>query len=216
MDQKELDAKAPKDYGAGKDKDKELKLPALPVQSNQTVLQIHRWVDYLHPKNRIDLPVGDWVIAERAVVTRGEPIGPQRVEVPYWRTTQDRFTMATDVPPPKAGHPAKLPPSVEVPFVPESEAPVVVDFRGGDVTYKRTHPKTDDPAAAADQPPAIQDKAPLEVLLITPDGKLLAHDSANDIPDPQRVERLNKVRDWIKEVKNSKAGGQDNTNPLGK
>ena len=218
VDQKELDAKAPKEPAEpGKEKEKELKLPALPVQPNQTVLQIHRWVDYLHPKSRAaDLAVGDWVIAERAVVTRGEPIGPQRVEVPYWRTTQDRFTMATDVPPPPAGRAAKLPPSVDVPFVPENEAPVVVDFRGGDVTYKRTHPKTDDPAAATDQPPAIQDKAPLEVLLITPDGKLLAHDSANDIPDQQRVERLQKVRDWIKNVKNSKAAGQDNTNPLGK
>lgn len=214
VDQKELDAKAPKEPAEpGKEKEKELKLPAPPVQSNQTVLQIHRWVDYLYLKNRMELPVGDWVIAERAVVTRGEPIGPQRVEVPYWRDTQDRFTMATDVPPARA---SRMPPSMEVPFVPENEAPVVVDFRGGDVTYRRTHPKTDDPAAATDQPPAIQDKAPLEVLLFTPDGKLQAHDSANDIPDPQRVERLQKVRDWIKNVKNSKAGGQDNTNPLGK
>ncbi len=215
VDQKALDAKEPKP-AAEPGKEKEPKLPSPPLQPNQTALQIHRWVDYLHPKNRIDLPVGDWVIAERAVVGRGEPIGPQRVEVPYWRTTQDRFTLATDVPPPKPGYPPRLPPSVDVPFVPEGEAPVVVDFRGGDVTYQRTHPKTDDSAAPADRPPAIQDKAPLEVLLLTPDGKLLAHDSANDVPDPVRVKRLQEVRDWIKDVKNSKAGGSDNTNPFGK
>ena len=216
VDQKELDAKEPKDKEKDKDKEKELKLPQPQPKDNQTVIQIHRWVDYLHPKNRIDLPVGDWVIAERAVVTRGEPIGPQRVEAPYWRTTQDKFVMASDLPPPRpSGPPPKIPPSVEVPFAPDGEAPLVVDFAGGAVNYQRTHPKTDDAAAPADQPLKVDDKAPLQVLIMTGDGKLLAHDSARDATDPVRVKRVQDVRDWIQNVKNNKSGGADSTNPFG-
>ena len=206
VDQKELDAR---------DKDKEPRLPMQLLKDNQTVMQIHRWVDYLHTKSRTDLPIGDWVIAERAVVMRGEPVGPQRVEVPYWRTTQDKFVMASDLPPKPPPALAKYPPSVEVPFAPEGDVPIVVDFAGGDVTYRRTHPRTDD-AAAADQPPVIQDKAPLQVVLMTSDGKLLAHNAANDAPDPERVQRLKDVREWIQNVKNNKSGGPANTDLFGK
>ena len=216
VDQKELDAREPKP-APDKDKtegpkEKELKLPYQPVRENQTMLQMHRWLDMLH-KNRVDVPVGDWVIAERAVVTRGEPITPQRVEVPYWRTTQDRFTMATDLPPTKSGTASKLPPSVEVPFAPENEAPVVVDFTEADRNYQRTHPKTDD-AAPADKAPAVKDRAALEVLLYTADGRLIAHDSSRDAPDPERAKRLQEVREWIQNVKSTK-GSKDNTDPLG-
>ena len=201
VDQKELDAKEPKPAPdkdkMEKDKEKELKLPFMPVRENQTVLQMHRWIDTLHGRNRIDLPVGDWVIAERAVVTRGEPIASQRVEVPYWRTTQDRFTMATDLPPTRSGVPARLPPSVEVSFAPENEAPVVVDFIDADRSYQRT-----------DVPAAVKDKASLEVLLCTADGKLVAHDSSKDATDSRRVKRLQDMRDWIQSVKSTKGGRQ--------
>ena len=89
VDQRALDLKGIK--GIGDDQG-----PAPPHRQEEAVLQIHKWVDYAHPRNRHDLPVGNWVIADRVVANRGEPIRRQRIEVPYWRTTQDRFTMASD------------------------------------------------------------------------------------------------------------------------
>ncbi len=159
--------------------------PIVPVRANQTTLQIQKWLDYMK-MNRVELPVGDWMIAERVVATRGEPIGRQRVEVPYWRKAQDRFTMATDRPPPKALE-QKHSNSVEAPFESDGKETILVDFRGGEVSSKRM--------------PAMADAAPVEVLLCTADGKLLARNSAVDAADPDRVHRLEAVRAWIRTVK---------------
>ncbi len=192
------------------DKEKKTELKLQPVAAGtQTVLQIQKWVDYLQLKNRTELPVGDWVIAERVVATRGEPIGRQRVEVPYWRRAQDRYTMATDQPPPRNGD-RKHVDTVEVSFVPEGKEPILVDFLKTGSAYTRKHPKTDDAAPPADQPLPVEDaQAPEEVLLYTADGKLLSHNAAKDAVDPERVKRLDDVRKWIETVKNSKGGKDD-------
>ncbi len=189
LDQAKLDDKDPKIKEKEKDKDKDAppKLPLQPVNpATQTVLQIQKWVDFLTVK-RIDYPIGDWVIAERVVATRGEPIGRQRVEVPYWRRQQDRFTMAADQTP-KAGD-KKYVATVDVPFVPDGKEPILVDFTGGDKTYARTHPKADDGTAPPPDAP-VADKAPEEVLIYTADGKLLSRNATRDAADPDRINRL--------------------------
>ena len=100
-----------------------------PMRADQTALQIHKWVDYLTVK-RSDVAIGDWVIAERVVATRGEPIGPQRVELPYWRRQQNRFTMLAD----RSARPddKKYVAAVDVPFTPDGKEPILVDFTRGD------------------------------------------------------------------------------------
>jgi hypothetical protein len=212
LDQKDIDAKEPPKEGRDP---KEPKLPIQPVKEGlQTVLQIQKWVDYL-PKSKgvgAEIPIGDWVVAERVVATRGEPLSKQqqRAEVPYWRTTQDRFTLASDPSNPKA----KGPPTVEVPFAKDGEEPILVDFSGGDVSYKRSHPKTEDGAPAADQPLPVQDKAPSEVVLLMGDGRLVAHNSAQDAADPARIKRLEEARDWIQNVKKFKGGMGNNDTPF--
>ena len=212
VDQKALDANEPK--AKDKDKDSGPKLPTPPVKDGQTTLQIQKWVDYLHPKNRgLDMAIGDWVVAERVVATRGELIGRQRVEVPYWRYAQDRFTMASDVPPPRSGDTRKVLATMDVPFTPDSEETLLADFKGGDVTYTRSHPKADDTAAPTDHPLPIQDKAPEQVLLCTADGKLLARTAAQDATDPDRIQRLEDTRKWIDEVKKMKGGKDDKLFP---
>ena len=205
VDQAKLD---PKDKD--KDKDKEAKLPSYsqPIGANQTVVQIQKWVDFLAIPKRAELAIGDWVIAERVMATRGEPIGPQRVEAPYWRKFQDRFTMATDQPPPKAND-KKHVDSVEVAFTPVGQEPILVDFVKSGLPYARTHPKTDDAPAPAAEAPVEDPQAPEQVLLYTPDGKLLAHDTVKDAVDPERVKRLEDVRGWIENVKKSKSGGKE-------
>jgi hypothetical protein len=209
-DQAKVDAKEVKDPAQPKEppQPKEAKLPVQPVKENQTVLQIQKWLEF-HKIKGVEEGIADWVIAERVVATRGELIGPQKVEVPYWRKTQDRFTLASEGPS-KRGR--KAPPTVEVSFA-EGDPAVLVDFTGGDVTYKRTQPKTD-AAPAAGQAAPIKDKAAVEVLLLMPDGTLAAHDSARDAADPDRVSRLKEVREWIHNVKNTK-GGKDQSTPFG-
>jgi hypothetical protein len=202
VDQAKLDAAAPKEP-KDPSQPKEVKVPVQQVKENQTVLQIEKWLENLKTK-REEVFIGDWVIAERVVATRGEPIAPQKVEVPYWRKTQDRFTLASDGPS-KSGR--RLPPRVEVSFS-DGDEPILVDFTGGDVTYKRTRP------AAAGQALPVTDKTAVEVLLLMADGTLAAHDTARDAADPKRVSRLKEEREWIQEVKNTK-GGKDKDTPFG-
>ena len=50
---------------------KEPKLPIQAAKEGQTFLQIQKWVDYLPPikARSVDLPVGDWLVAERVLAT---------------------------------------------------------------------------------------------------------------------------------------------------
>jgi hypothetical protein len=171
------------------------------------VLQIHRWLDYLqNPKFSKDLPLGEWVIAEHVVATRGEYVGrDERVEVPYWRVLQDRFMLANDgasaKPPKTTGAWVHFtPPGTNEPY------PILVDFGGGDQSYKRYSPKPED--APAKLMMEAQGPAPVEVLLMDQSGRLLAHDGAVDAADPIRAKRVSNMRDWVDKIRNSK-GGRD-------
>ena len=93
---------------------------------------------------------------------------------------------------------------MEVSFA-DGDEPVLVDFTGGDVTYKRTRP---DGAPVADKGVAV------DVLLLMPDGSVAAHGSAVDAADPGRVKLLKDAREWIHDVKNTK-GGKDQSTPFG-
>ncbi len=204
VDQAKIDASAPKEP-KDPSQPKEPKAPVQAIKENQIALQIQKWVETLKTK-REEQPIGDWVIAERVVATRGEPIAPQKVEVPYWRKTQDRFTLLSDGPS-KSGR--RGPPTVEVSFM-DGDEPILVDFTGGDVTYKRTRPD-----AAAGQAAPVTDKGgAVDVLLLMPDGTLAARDSAVDAADAKRVSRVKEYRDFIRDVKNTK-GGKEQTTPFG-
>jgi hypothetical protein len=212
VDQAKLDAEQPKPAPDAKDK------PPPPLYSgdrsyskdSQTVLQIHRWIDYLHSAvNRNDLPLGEWVIAERVIATRGEYVGrPTKVEAPYWRKMQDRWLLAADPTPKGADKPTKAG-GVTVPLAAEPE-PVLVDFNSADLTYKRMRPGVGDaPPTPAEE---VKDKAPVEVLLFD-NGKLRSHDSFSDSLDTERKERVEALRKWVDSIKNAK-GGKDANDPF--
>jgi hypothetical protein len=228
VDQAKLDKEAPKP-----EKDKDGKEPPKPApasvlgdkgapSANETVLQMHRWVDFLDAQGQHDLPVGEWVIAERVLASRGELVGgrKKKVDLLYWRDRQDRFVLLGDsTPPPKAGEPAPAKPpaaksvGVDVQFAAgdAGDWPILVDFMGGKVEYKRYHPKTDD--AAPTEAGSVKDEAPVEVLLYS-DGRLLLHDSAADAADKDRKARLEEMRSWVDKVRNAKSG-KDSETPFG-
>jgi hypothetical protein len=168
---------------------------AAPVDLRQVALQAHRWLDAFRPGGGAVVPVGDWVVAERVPVYRGEYLGRKvGVEVPYWRYNEEQFVLA------------KAPRGdtrVEVDF---SNAPrrgggtVLVDFEQGRRTFRKAH--------GPDSGRLVHDESATEVLFLSPDGRLLARSSAADVNDPERVRRLREYRRRVDDVKGAGAPGK--------
>jgi hypothetical protein len=156
------------------------------VGRDQTVLQIHKYLDNAAPRRGDNVPVGEWVVAERVIVGRGEQIDRKvRIEVPCWSEAEERFVIpitGTDVGP-QAG--------VDVWIAKVLGRPMtLVDFNGGPVRYLR---------GAIE----VRDQASQEVLLMDPYGRLLAHNSAVDAADRERMTRLAIWRKRVDELRNA-------------
>jgi hypothetical protein len=126
------------------------------VAKDQTTFQIHQWTENAprDSNNREPLVIGDWAIAERVKVRRGEPIGLQAfVQVPFWHKDKDIFELP--VMQEKKMHPK---PGFKMDFKTESDRPFLVDFGGGK-RYKGTTT-------------AIEEETAVEALILAPDGKL--------------------------------------------
>jgi hypothetical protein len=172
----------------------------VPVNKDQIVLQIHRWLVDALPKKNSDtfVPVGEWSIAERMVVTKGEYVGrKQKVDVAIWRHTQEAFSLATNSKNPKNT-------GIDIDFAHEGSDSILVDFEGGKVDYKRLAGVKDDKPVYED----VKDEMATEVLLLSPEGNLLSHNSKIDAEDKERIERLKAWRERIKEVREGK-GARD-------
>jgi hypothetical protein len=158
--------------------------------TKQTVIQIHRWVDQLFEKKTDKyVPAGEWVVAERVAVRRGEYVGrPQRVMVPVWKYTLGKFFI------PETGK--RLGTDMSFAFTNPTSDAVLVDFDNGDATHDRPGGKP------------IKEKGPTEVLIYTHDGKLISHDSATDGEDQGRTKRLTGWRDRL--IETLKGGSKTN------
>jgi hypothetical protein len=171
---------------------------------NQTILQIHRWLDTIPlPASTDQVAIGDWSIAERVFAHRGEYAGvKERVEVPFWKASIDSFAFVTH---PKSKG-LKLKDPIEVSFhdlQPNKTETMLLDFTGPTVSYEKFVPKKE----GEDKTPrgqTVTDKVSTEVLFLTPDGRLLVHDSSRDAKDKERVDRHQAWRKWIEEVRRMK------------
>jgi hypothetical protein len=178
------------------------------LSKDRTAMQIHRWLEAFTTRTdrKNPLPVGEWVVAERVIAYRGEYVGAdQRIEFPYWRATQEQFVLSTE---PGA---TKRVPGVMVSFKPdwgEGLDTVLVDFQGGNEEYKKVSGRDED--GKPNNFKNVRDAHGTEILLLSPDGKLLFRDEAEDAKDGERTERLKEVKDRIKEVKDGGNGGGGN------
>jgi hypothetical protein len=168
------------------------------LRNNQTVLQMHRWLDTVNkPGETRPLFVGEWVVAERVPVYRGEYIGKSvPIKFPVWRSARDNFVIENDVEKKRSRRtrPEKL---VEVDFGArrlDGLDTVLVDFDEGSAS---TEYGTD----------RVREDYAAEVLLLTPDGKLRAHNSTVDARDEERIERLKYFRERLKNVEKNKPTG---------
>jgi hypothetical protein len=185
---------------------------ALPILKgevlNSTPFQIHQWVESKNDSVNVGVGyvIGDWVIAEKKMVHRGEPIGRNlTVHAPAWFEKKDLFEVPH--PPkvigkkdPKTG-PIK---GMNIDLLPSgAKAPVLVDFAGG----KRLTPQN-----------ALLEETAVEALVLFPDGTLRVLNSreASDPAQPaakERIERLTRVRARIQEVQSADAPAAGGTLP---
>ncbi len=180
--------------------------------TNHVPVQIQHWLETVYDLNpnsknsNIGFPVGDWVIADRTLLTRGEYISRQvDVEVPIWDMGHDVFTLANFK---RFGPRSRNNSKVPVYFGDEIGAgdPILVDFRGGtQILYDRLVGMEDDKPdyKTIKDPSTSSTSAPaLEMLFLMPDGKLLVHDGVKDAEAYK--ERYDQVKKRLEEIKNQK------------
>jgi hypothetical protein len=136
--------------------------PFPPAQApSQAAVQIHRWVDSYRPNP--DDPhlqaVGEWLVAARILVERGEYVHDPAYKVPVPIKPPDLFVHELDDNPRGGRGEGKY--LMQVEFGDES---VLVDFEGGEL-------------------------AAVELLIMRPDGKMIARNSADDREDRERTSR---------------------------
>ncbi len=177
IDQKDVDEAEGKKYTGPDPRDQH-------ERDRTIVLQIHRWLGAARIRSmgsREPFLIGEWAVAERVRIYRGEYADrPVRVELPVWSAPHNDFLLPVD----PVGRKSKVR-GFEVDFGhDEDKQTVLVDFEGGQLTYNRPAPTNEDETKAK---PRVDDAYATEVLLMTPEGKLLGHDSATDSADPQRI-----------------------------
>ena len=194
----------------------------------QTTFQIHQWVEKKQDRGGHlleSLVIGDWVVAERVSVRRGEPIGINvLIDAPVWKPLKNAFDLVTYTEGKGAKavlkHGLKVDLKKEVfdqktrKFVPE-EPPVLVDFIGG----KR---------GKVNYPTDFDEESAVEALIMTPDGRLQVRNSRTDSDPPlagpdakdERKERVAHTRRRVDEVLNPPApamnGGPEMPNKGGR
>jgi len=161
-----------------------------PANKERAALQIHKWFGYTltaQDNAGSSAPVANWMIAERILAQRGEYIGHLlRMKVPIWVIDRDSYVLAKD---------SKRNKDVQLDFSTRpnqrAESAILVDFEGGKVSEK-IGTKT------------IADTAPMQVLILTPEGQLVVHNGEADKADKDREERVKEHRKWLKEVERGK------------
>lgn len=162
------------------------------VKPDQTWVQVHRWLDWvpinpMQPRESLT-PVGEWSIADQVLATRGEYIGRwEETKVPVWMPKQDCFVLAQ---PPESFKKKKLVQHKGIP-VDFNTGALLVDFNGG---------KQSIPVKRDGKDTTIREDGALELLVLSPDGKLLVRSGREDTENKTRQERLKSWTEWVKAV----------------
>jgi hypothetical protein len=178
VDQREID---PNDPMAG---------PKTLKSKDQAVVQLQTWLEQLAPGSGTPYPVGDWAIAPRVLVNRGEYLGGAlSVKLPVWDAVEDDYILAKN-----PG--VKNSKTMSVEFSTPDASPLLVHLDGGKALYVREVQKED---AKKPEVTRVEDKeAATEMLLLTADGKLIVKNSTVDKKNKQRADNY---KQWKKVVK---------------
>src|SRR5262249_14891477 len=160
-------------------------LPGGSGRTERLPVQVHRWVDTI-PEERLN--IGEWAIAERILVRKGDYIGRKSVyvQVPVWNEARDRFELHNS---PRG---KKGPQFLGVP----------VDFQGQWllVDFANGHREKEEAAA--------------EALVLSPEGKLIVRSARIDADktEPIGKERQERYELWRKHGR-ERRDGPGNTAP---
>lgn len=153
------------------------------VSREQTVLQIHKFIENAGTGQAKNIPVGEWSVAERVILSRGEIIDrPVRTPMPIYFEDEEKWKLAQTK---DLG--ANPDPGIDVPFEGVKGHPaILVDFDGG----------------------TAKEPGGQEVLILGPDGRLRAHYAEADKENPERKKLLQEWRDRL-EATNKQGGASD-------
>lgn len=172
-------------------------------ERRQLVMQAHRFLSDVDLARGPTVPVGNWAVAERFAVYRGEYVGRRvRVELPVWKFDLEDYAIATDsTTAEKQGRRG-----IEVPFGLEAKGDqpeaILVDFDTGNHGYERVTQVDEDKVDTK----MVRDQSHVEALLLMPDGKLVLRESAIDSDTSggegeDRNRRVKEARDRVKAIK---------------
>jgi hypothetical protein len=158
------------------------------VQEGQVAIQLQRWVaETPIDKDSGPVPIGDWAVADRVLVARGEYVGQTvKVDLPVWKYTQDSYVLPAEDQRARKVR-GKVPTGVSVNFAqenPDGSETILLDFEGGQEFLGK-----------------LADNSAIEVLLLSPEGKLLARNSGADNSDKKREDRREEYVKRIQEVR---------------
>jgi hypothetical protein len=166
------------------------------IQTWQLPVQIHQLVDDSTPTDPTDRGhrIGDWVVAERLLLARGDLIARPRVQIeaPYWNPAENQFVLGSRMATAK-GKRTKEVPTIPVDFgLPDDASPVLVDFWGGKAT-----------------------EANVEALVLTADGRLAVRSSHEDADAESDIgrERLRRYETWRARLESIRNAAQPSNGP---
>jgi hypothetical protein len=165
---------------------------------DKTIVQIHRWVDSLFKDPQDDktsTTLGDWTIAEKLPVRRGEYLGRLfETKVPVWNILKEDFELGVN---PKNKQDRKLPVDFTVRTNKALDPVLLVDYQGGKDIQERLEYRTPENRVRFS---SATDSVPVQMLILTPEGKLVIHNQQDDNSNEERVARHKAWKDWIAEV----------------
>jgi hypothetical protein len=189
---------------------------SLPSDNREKVaIQIHQWFPEVEPFRHKNIKLGDWLVAERLLVQRGDFIAKDQVPtlVPEWSAEKEKFHLATTL----ATKGFRKRKDVLVDFSTKTEnglpPALLVDIHGG--KQMRNIGKR----------PGVLDNAAAEILVLTPEGDLVVRnsrqDSSADNPvGKERIDRLEAYKARVKKLKEASDPTKKNAdggvfNPMG-
>lgn len=167
-----------------------------PLADQQVVFQFHRWVESVALSSRESsvVPVGEWAVADRVLVSRGDYVGQKvRIDLPIWKYSQNAYVIPAEEQTKKTAFSRKQSSTgidVDFGFEDPNQNTILVDFEGG---------------RAYSSSPKMEDKYRTEVLMLSADGKLLARNSARDTENDEREKRRNTVLKRIEDIRSGNA-----------
>jgi len=186
------------------------------IGDKKVPFEVHKFVSNVTTSGTLALDIGDWVVAERLLVARGDHIGREcEVEAVRWASDKGQWEVARGT----IGKKSTTTPGIMVDFKTQT---VLLDFVGGSQYYPKPRGK--------DEPP-VHDESAYRLLLLMPDGTMTLRSGKEDINDTgwndplvpenekgktEALDRRRRFEDWKRRLEDQrKAERGGGFNPAG-